>query len=68
MRRVTVQKPLSKSQSRRVREKADERPAERPEVRKDIHRTWWPDECGGRGAVPRPRGGYTTRRTPRPAP
>ncbi|MEV4450317.1 MULTISPECIES: hypothetical protein [Streptomyces] len=44
MRRVTVQKPLRKLESRRVRDKADERPAERPEVRKDIHRTWWPDE------------------------
>jgi hypothetical protein len=43
MRRTTVQKPLRKSDSRRVREEADERPAERPEVRKDIHRTWWPD-------------------------
>jgi hypothetical protein len=43
MRRTTVQKPLRKSDSRRVREESDERPAERPEVRKDIHRTWWPD-------------------------
>ncbi|MGW3915066.1 hypothetical protein ACWEBX_26575 [Streptomyces sp. NPDC005070] len=47
MRRVTVQKPLRKSDSRRVRdepdERPDERPAERPEVRKDIARTWWPD-------------------------
>ncbi len=39
MRRVTVQKPLRKSDTRRVREEPDER----PEIRKDIARTWWPD-------------------------
>ncbi|MCT9009879.1 hypothetical protein ACWGKW_18175 [Streptomyces sp. NPDC054766] len=43
MRRVTVQKPLRKSDSRRVRDEPDEPPTERPEVRKDIARTWWPD-------------------------
>ncbi|GAA3859576.1 hypothetical protein GCM10023084_11450 [Streptomyces lacrimifluminis] len=43
MRRVTVQKPLKKSDTRRVREEADERTTERPEIRKDIARTWWPD-------------------------
>jgi hypothetical protein len=44
MRRVTVPKPLKKSDARRIREEAaDERPAGRPEVRKDIARTWWPD-------------------------
>ncbi|MFH9979419.1 hypothetical protein ACH4ND_09235 [Streptomyces sp. NPDC017179] len=43
MRRVTVHKPLSKTETRRVREEADERPAGRPEVRKDIARTWWPE-------------------------
>jgi hypothetical protein len=43
MRRVTVQKPLKKSDTRRVREEPDERPAERPEIRKDIARTRWPD-------------------------
>ncbi|MGI5424825.1 hypothetical protein [Streptomyces sp. CA-179760] len=43
MRRVTVQKPLKKSDVRRVREEADECPGGRPEVRKDIARTWWPD-------------------------
>lgn len=44
MRRMTVQKPLKrKSDTRRVREEADERPSGRPEVRKDIARTWWPD-------------------------
>jgi hypothetical protein len=43
MRRVTVQKPLKKSDARRVREEADECPSGRPEVRKDIARTWWPD-------------------------
>ncbi|MFE2584947.1 hypothetical protein [Streptomyces sp. NPDC059378] len=43
MRRITVQKPLRKTDSRRVREDAEARPAQRPEVRKDIARTWWPD-------------------------
>ncbi|CAM5388917.1 hypothetical protein [Streptomyces purpurascens] len=44
MRRVTVQKPLKKSDVHsRVREEADECPGGRPEVRKDIARTWWPD-------------------------
>ncbi|MCX4232551.1 hypothetical protein ACH4Y0_11035 [Streptomyces sp. NPDC020707] len=43
MRRVTLQKPLKKSDSRRVPEEAGQRPAERPEIRKDIRRTWWPD-------------------------
>ncbi|WP_268219528.1 MULTISPECIES: hypothetical protein [unclassified Streptomyces] len=43
MRRVTVRKPLRRTDARRVREEADERPAERPEVRKDVARTWWPD-------------------------
>ncbi|MFJ7076735.1 hypothetical protein [Streptomyces sp. NPDC098781] len=43
MRRTTVQKPLRKSDTRRVREEAEDRPSGRPEVRKDIARTWWPD-------------------------
>jgi hypothetical protein len=43
MRRVTVQKPLKKTDVRRAREEAAGRPAGRPEVRKDIARTWWPD-------------------------
>jgi hypothetical protein len=43
MRRVTVQKPLRKSDARKVREEAEDRPSGRPEVRKDIARTWWPD-------------------------
>ncbi|MFE7899819.1 hypothetical protein ACFU3E_20285 [Streptomyces sp. NPDC057424] len=43
MRRVTVQKPLKKTDVRRVREEAEECPAGRPEVRKDIARTWWPE-------------------------
>ncbi|WP_309095740.1 hypothetical protein [Streptomyces sp.] len=45
MRRVTVHKPLKKTDLRRIREDADAdaRPAARPEVRKDIARTWWPD-------------------------
>ncbi|MFJ4684094.1 hypothetical protein ACIQNG_23055 [Streptomyces sp. NPDC091377] len=43
MRRMTVQKPLKKSDARRVREEHEERPAAGPEVRKDIARTWWPE-------------------------
>jgi hypothetical protein len=43
MRRLTVQKPLKKTDSRRVREEVDERPGGRPEVRRDIARIWWPD-------------------------
>ncbi|MFF3513612.1 hypothetical protein [Streptomyces sp. NPDC002573] len=43
MRRVTVHKPLKRTDSRRVREENDERPAERTEIRKDIARLWWPD-------------------------
>ncbi|GHE96234.1 hypothetical protein ACWDSD_39800 [Streptomyces spiralis] len=44
MRRTTVQKPLRKTDPRRLRgEEVDERPGGRPEVRKDIARTWWPD-------------------------
>ncbi|MER6471809.1 hypothetical protein [Streptomyces collinus] len=43
MRRVTVQKPLKRTDSRRIREEAEDRPTGRAEVRKDIARTWWPD-------------------------
>ncbi|MGV4984871.1 hypothetical protein ACWC0C_28375 [Streptomyces sp. NPDC001709] len=44
MRRMTVHKPLKKTDSRRIREEAEEEhPAGRPEVRRDIARTWWPD-------------------------
>ncbi|MFE9453183.1 hypothetical protein [Streptomyces sp. NPDC006739] len=43
MRRMTVHKPLKKTDARRVREETEERPSGRPEVRKDIARTWWPD-------------------------
>ncbi|MFF5440199.1 hypothetical protein [Streptomyces achromogenes] len=44
MRRMTVQKkPLKRADSRRMAEEAEETPAGRPEVRKDIARTWWPD-------------------------
>ncbi|MQY38806.1 hypothetical protein SRB17_68200 [Streptomyces sp. RB17] len=43
MRRI-VHKPLKKTDSRRIHEEAEERPAKRPEVRKDIARTWWPDD------------------------
>ncbi|AWW40371.1 hypothetical protein [Streptomyces cadmiisoli] len=42
MRRLTVHKPPRRTDARRIREEADERTAERPEVRKDIARTWWP--------------------------
>ncbi|GGX95490.1 hypothetical protein [Streptomyces minutiscleroticus] len=43
MRRTTVQKPLKRSDPRRVREETDRHVTERQEVRKDIARTWWPD-------------------------
>ncbi|MEU0290367.1 hypothetical protein ACIHBQ_31575 [Streptomyces sp. NPDC052492] len=43
MRRVTVQKPPRKTDTRRDREETEERPAGRPEVREDVARTWWPD-------------------------
>jgi hypothetical protein len=43
MRRTTVQKPLKRTDTRRVREETDERPAARPEIRKDVLRTWWPE-------------------------
>ncbi|MGV9880377.1 hypothetical protein [Streptomyces sp. NPDC003006] len=45
MRRVTTHKPAVKTVSRRVRERqeAEVQPRERPEVRKDVQRTWWPD-------------------------
>ncbi|CAL9617615.1 hypothetical protein [Streptomyces sp. enrichment culture] len=44
MRRMTVQKkPLKRTDSRRMTEEAEETPTGRPEVRKDIARTWWPD-------------------------
>ncbi|MFI9798104.1 MULTISPECIES: hypothetical protein [unclassified Streptomyces] len=43
MRRTTVQKPLKKSDARKVREEADLSPSGRPEIRKDIARTWWPE-------------------------
>lgn len=45
MRRVTVHKPARQSGiTRRLREEAAEPRRERPEVRKDVRRTWWPDE------------------------
>ncbi|MBQ1092033.1 hypothetical protein [Streptomyces sp. B93] len=43
MRRVTLHKPPTTRNARRLREEAEELPAERPEVRKDIARTWWPE-------------------------
>jgi hypothetical protein len=30
--------------TRRLREDAAEQTRERPEVRKDVRKTWWPDE------------------------
>ncbi|MDX3386876.1 hypothetical protein ACSCBZ_29705 [Streptomyces niveiscabiei] len=42
MRRTTLQKP-QKKQSPRSRETPDPTPATRPEIRKDIARTWWPE-------------------------
>ncbi|MGY0022904.1 hypothetical protein [Streptomyces sp. cg35] len=46
MRRVTMHKPTGASTvTRRLREEAAaERVRERPEVRKDVRKTWWPDE------------------------
>ncbi|MGW6356406.1 hypothetical protein ACWFR5_14685 [Streptomyces sp. NPDC055092] len=46
MRRVTINKPVTKSSTtrRQQQEDAAERRHDRPEVRKDIRRTWWPDE------------------------
>ncbi|WP_086020389.1 MULTISPECIES: hypothetical protein [unclassified Streptomyces] len=45
MRRVTMHKPTARSTvSRRLQEEAAERVRERPEVRKDVRKTWWPDE------------------------
>ncbi|MFJ5778295.1 hypothetical protein [Streptomyces sp. NPDC093094] len=43
MRRATVQKPLKRSDSRRIRDEAEEQPVTRPEIRKDIARVWWPE-------------------------
>jgi hypothetical protein len=43
MRRETVQKPLKKTDARRIREESEERPGGRPEIRKDIARVWWPE-------------------------
>ncbi|MEV6123426.1 MULTISPECIES: hypothetical protein [unclassified Streptomyces] len=43
MRRLTVQKPLKKTEARRVRGESAEHPVRRPEIREDIARTWWPD-------------------------
>ncbi|MGW0735757.1 hypothetical protein [Streptomyces sp. NPDC002851] len=43
MRRQTVQKPVRTPASRRERERRGETTGPRPEVRKDIAKTWWPD-------------------------
>ncbi|WP_267899366.1 hypothetical protein [Streptomyces triticagri] len=43
MRRQTVQKPIQRPASRRERELREEAARPRPEIRRDIHRTWWPD-------------------------
>ncbi|MGY0487475.1 hypothetical protein [Streptomyces sp. WG-D5] len=47
MRRVTVHKPTGSSTlRRRLREDATaaDLKRERPEVRRDVRKTWWPDE------------------------
>ncbi|MCX4646414.1 hypothetical protein ACFC18_16605 [Streptomyces sp. NPDC056121] len=47
MRRVTINKPVAKTSTTRRQQQEDaaaERRHDRPEVRKDIRRTWWPDE------------------------
>lgn len=49
MRRVTVHKTVEKSarrerESREAREGADRSSRERPEVRRDVLRVWWPAE------------------------
>ncbi|MBO1331960.1 hypothetical protein [Streptomyces sp. VRA16 Mangrove soil] len=46
MRRVTMHKPVrSSSVTRRQQdEAAAEQRRERPEVRRDVRKTWWPDE------------------------
>ncbi|GGS01425.1 hypothetical protein GCM10010252_45000 [Streptomyces aureoverticillatus] len=56
MRRVTVHKTVVKSAARRARESrealegtagregTDRRARERPEVRRDVQRVWWPTE------------------------
>lgn len=50
MRRVTVHKTVEKSAARRARESREARegtqrlPRERPEVRRDVLRVWWPTE------------------------
>lgn len=49
MRRVTVHKTVEKSarrarESREAREGTERLPRERPEVRRDVLRVWWPTE------------------------
>ncbi|WP_169749676.1 hypothetical protein [Streptomyces aureocirculatus] len=50
MRRVTVHKTVAKSavrrerESREAREGTDRSSRERPEVRRDVLRVWWPTE------------------------
>ncbi|MEV3873640.1 hypothetical protein ACSMX9_03970 [Streptomyces sp. LE64] len=48
MRRVTVQKTPSRTDTRRGRREDSDDPAlvpvrERPEIRKDVRRAWWPE-------------------------
>ncbi|MFJ6572868.1 hypothetical protein ACIQNU_36225 [Streptomyces sp. NPDC091292] len=46
MRRTTVQKTPMRPAVRRERvrrDEADDRARDRPEVREDIRRTWWPE-------------------------
>ncbi|WP_198351784.1 hypothetical protein [Streptomyces typhae] len=50
MRRVTVHKSVAKSavrrerKSRETQEGTDRQSRERPEVRRDVLRVWWPNE------------------------
>ncbi|GHH75030.1 hypothetical protein GCM10018793_17330 [Streptomyces sulfonofaciens] len=43
MRRVNLRKTPIRPGARRTNDEADEPGQERPEVRRDILRTWWPD-------------------------
>ncbi|MFF2653467.1 hypothetical protein [Streptomyces sp. NPDC058045] len=44
MRRVQEQRASVKQRGRRTRDEVEERPAERPEIRQDVRRLWWPDD------------------------
>jgi hypothetical protein len=44
MRQVRIQKPVGKRDVLRPEREPEDGPGERPEVRRDIRRTWWPAE------------------------